>query len=156
LADEFVASYPDTLPRRLEWLSNNLRIGRQRFLRLMGLAPDDIEEHLGVPWEAIAERWPDEARWVEELLRQLIAPFSYDWKALAERLRQLAEDAAHQQPQGLSRAAGYVGRLGAVPPAERQQILLTLIAQGGPDVLGWLLEYLTQPATDGVAPAGKD
>src|SRR5258708_677559 len=106
LADEFEASYPDTLPRRLEWLSNSLRIDRPRFLRLMGLAPGEVEQNLDAPWEVLAERWEDRAWWIEELLCQLIARFGYDWKTLANRLHQLAEDAACPEPERSSRSPG--------------------------------------------------
>jgi hypothetical protein len=61
LANEFEESYPDTLPRRLEWLAEHLRIDRSRFLRLLGLTPGEVEENLGASWEMIAERWQDGA-----------------------------------------------------------------------------------------------
>jgi hypothetical protein len=156
LADEFVASYPDNLPRRLEWLSNNLRIDRRRFLRLMGLPPDDVEENLDAPWEVIAKRWEDQARWVEELLCQLIALFGYDWRSLANRLHDLAGDAQRRGPECIPRPAGHVARLRTLPPADREMTLLTLIAEGGPDVLVWLIEYLTQPAAAGTSSPSQE
>ncbi|HEV3256492.1 MAG TPA: hypothetical protein VG013_06420 [Gemmataceae bacterium] len=149
LADEFVASYPESLPRRLGWLSENLRIDRPRFLRQIGLAPDEVEKNLDTPWEVIAKQWEDQAWWVEELLCQLIALFSYDWRTLANRLHQLAADANRPQPEYVSRPSGHVARLHTLPPADREKTLITLIAQGGPDALTWLIEYLTQPANGG-------
>ncbi len=145
LADEFAASYPATLPERLEWLSENLRIYRPRFLRLMGLAADEAEMDLDTPWEVMASRWEDRAWWIEELLCQLIALFDYDWKALANRLHQLA---ANGESGRVSSPAGHMARLPSLPPVERERTLLTRIAEGGPDVLTWLIEYLTQPAAD--------
>jgi hypothetical protein len=68
LGEEFDEAYPDSLPRRLECLADHLRIDRARFLRLMGLAPDEVEANLDAPWEAIAEQWEDQAWWVQELL----------------------------------------------------------------------------------------
>jgi hypothetical protein len=141
LADEFVKSYPKGLPDRLAWLADQLRIDRPRFLRLLELAPEEVAANLGSPWEAIAERWPDQALWVEELLRELIAMFGYDWRALADRLHQLADAGA--QP------AGKLDRLRAASRVDREELLLALISQGGPDVLLWLLEYLRQPRRNG-------
>jgi hypothetical protein len=149
LGEEFDESYPDTLPGRLEWLTDHLRIDRPRFLRLMGLAPDEVEANLHAPWEALAERWQDEAWWVEELLCQLIALFGYDWRALANRLHQPAEAGARPELERVSRPAGHIDRLRAVPPCGREETLLALISQGGPDALVWLVEYLTQSARDG-------
>jgi hypothetical protein len=137
LSEEFVASYPDALALRLEWLANHLRIDRARFLRLLGLAPAAVEENLDTPWATIAQRWPDQARWVEQLLSQLIGLFGYDWTSLADRLHHLAGSAGPSQ------------RLQTVSPQRREEILLALIGAGGPDVLDWLLEYLTLPATNG-------
>jgi hypothetical protein len=149
LGEEFDESYPDTLPGRLEWLADHLRIDRPRFLRLMGFAPDEVEANLHTPWEAIAGQWEDEARWVEELLCQLITLFGYDWRALANRLHQPAEAEARPELERVSRPAGHSDRLPAVPPRDREETLLALISQGGPDVLVWLLEYLTQSTRNG-------
>src|SRR5262245_32521647 len=109
LGEEFVGSYPDTLPGRLEWLADHLRIDRARFLRLMGLAPDEVEANLQAPWESIAEKWEDGARWVEELLCQLMALFGYDWRALANCLHQPAEAGARPELERVSRPAGPIG-----------------------------------------------
>ena len=149
LGEEFDQSYPDTLPGRLEWLADHLGIDRPRFLRLMGLAPDEVEANLHVPWEAIAEQREDEARWVEQLLCQLIALFGYDWRALANRLHQPAEADARPELDRVSRPAGQIGRLRAIPPCDREETLLALISQGGPDALVWLIEYLTQSTRNG-------
>jgi hypothetical protein len=149
LGEEFDEAYPDTLPRRLEWLADHLRIDRSRFLRLMGLAPDEVEANLDTPWEAIAEQWEDQAWWVEELLCQLIALFSYDWRALANRLHQPAEAGTRPELERVSRPAGQIDRLQASPPCGREETVLALISQGGPDALVWLIEYLTQSTTDG-------
>jgi len=148
LGEEFDESYPETLPGRLEWLADHLRIDRSRFLGLMGLAPDEVEANLQSPWEEIAEQWGDEAWWVEELLCQLIALFGYDWRALADRLHQPAEADARPEIERVSRPAGHIPRLRAVPPCGREETLLALISQGGPDVLVWLLEYLTLSPRD--------
>jgi hypothetical protein len=155
LSEEFVESYPDTLPLRLEWLADHLRIDRARFLRLLGLAPDEVEENLTTPWETIAAQWEDQARWVAELLSQLIALFSYDWKALAGRLHQSTEAGA--RPERVSAPAGHTDRPRTVfPGGGREETLLTLISQGGPDALVWLVEYLKQSATDGAVSPNHD
>jgi hypothetical protein len=88
-------------------------------------------------------------RWVEQLLSELIALFGYDWRALANRLHQPAETGARPEPEGVWRPAGYVGRLPTLAPGVREETLLALISQGGPDVLLWLIEYLMQPVADG-------
>src|SRR5262249_2815688 len=97
----------------------------------------------------IAEKWEDGARWVEELLCQLMALFGYDWRALANCLHQPAEAGVRPELERVSRPAGPIGRLRTVPPCGREETLLALISQGGPDVLLWLLEYLTQSTRDG-------
>jgi hypothetical protein len=152
LADEFAASYPDTLPRRLAWLAEHLRIDRSRFLRLIGLAPEEVEANFAASWEAIAERWPEGAQWAEQLLSELIALFGYDWRALANRLHRPAESGARPGPEGVWRPAGQVGLLPTLAPRVREETLLALLSQGGPDVHLWLIEYLMQPAANGQTP----
>ncbi|MBV9123867.1 MAG: hypothetical protein JO112_10960 [Planctomycetes bacterium] len=152
LGEEFHASYPDTLPGRLEWLANHLDIDRPRFLRLMGLTPDEVEANLQTPWKVIFAQWKDEARWIEELLCQLIAFFGYDWKALANRLHQPTVESARPELEGVSRLSGHFTKLRTVPSCNREEMLLALIHQGGQDVLGWLLEYLTLSLRDGAKP----
>ncbi len=132
LARDFVASYPESLPSRLAWLEEHLRIDRVRFLRLLGLSPEEIEDNLHASWETITERWEYWARWIEELLRQLVALFGYDWRALADLIRPPAE----------------IG----VRPTRREEILLARIAEGGPGVRRALIEYLMQTATNGALP----
>jgi hypothetical protein len=149
LGEEFDESYPDTLPGRLEWIADHLRIDRPRLLRLMGLTPDEVEANLHAPWDVIAQQWEDEAWWVEELLCQLIALFGYDWRALANRLHQPADAGARSEFERVSRPAGHIDRLWAVRPCDREETLLARISQGGPDVLVWLVEYLTQPTRNG-------
>jgi hypothetical protein len=56
----------------------------------------------------------------------------------------------------VSRPAGHVERLPTVPPDRREETLLTLISQGGPDVLAWLIEYLTQSAANGAVSQSHD
>jgi hypothetical protein len=148
LGEEFDESYPDTLAGRLEWLADHLRIDRHCFLRLMGLAPDEVEANLPTSWQTIADRWGSRALWVEQILSQLIALFGYDWRALADRLHQLAETGQQPEP-------GRVERLQTVPPSRREETLLALIGEGGPDVLTWLIEYLTQPARNGAMSEGR-
>jgi hypothetical protein len=155
LGEEFIESYPDTLPLRLEWLADHLRIDRARFLRLMGLAAEGVEENFDTSWEKIAAKWKDQAWWVEELLCQLIAFFGYDWRALADRLHQPTEADAPPRPERVSSLNGHSGRLWTVPPDRREETLLTLISQGGPDALLWLVEYLTQSAADGTVPRNQ-
>src|SRR5260221_14517586 len=94
LADEFVAAYPSTLPERLEWPSNNLLIDRPRFLRLMGLSHEEVERELDTSWEELARRWEAGARWIEDLLRDLLAMYDFDWRTLGTRLHQLASNGA--------------------------------------------------------------
>jgi hypothetical protein len=149
LGEEFDESYPDILPGRLQWLADHLRIDRPRFLRLMGLTPDEVKANLHAPWEVIVEQWEDEAWWVEELLCQLIALFGYDWRALAHRLHQPAEAAVRPELQCVSRPDGHIDRLRTLPPCGQEETLLALISQGGPNVLGWLIQYLTQSQRNG-------
>jgi hypothetical protein len=151
LGEEFDASYPHTLPSRLEWLADHLRIDRPRFLRLMGLAPHEVEANLHAPWEVITERWQEQARWVGELLCQLIALFGYDWRVLADRLHQPADAVARTELERVSQPAGSIDRLRAVPACDREATLLALISQGGPDVLVWLIDYLTQSTRNGAS-----
>lgn len=144
LADEFVESYPKTLPARIEWLADSLRIDRARLLRLMGLTPEEIEVNLERPWEVIAERYEYQTRWAVELLAAFLARFRYDWKVLADRLHQRAAAAANSQGDRAAPSAGHPAQLCNLPPADREKVLLTLIAEGGPDALTWLFEYLSQ------------
>jgi hypothetical protein len=141
LADEFVESYPKALPARLGWLADNLRLGRPRLLRLLGLTPDEVEANLDTPWETIAARWPHQALWISQILVNLIASFGYNWRALAERFHQPAP-----------RPDGQADWPVAGTRCSREEVLLALIHRGGRDILDWLIEYLMPSATDGVIP----
>jgi hypothetical protein len=147
-ADEFAAFYPTSLPRRLEWLSENLLIERPRFLRLMGLTPQEVEQNLDAPWEAVAERWQIRAIQVSELLGRLIAEFRSDWRPLAQHLHQLAEG-TQRQPAPPVPPEFHAARLDVLPLHEREKVLLTLIAEGGPGDLTWLIKYLSLPLANG-------
>jgi len=130
---EFVRAYPSALPSRLEWLADHLHIDRRRVLRLMGVEQPQIEHCLGESWaEVVAER-EEQATWVDQLLRQLVARFQYD----PERIASVVRSQAYQ---------GKVEPLLRTPEDDRERVILSMIAEGGPDVMNWLLEYLSQPA----------
>jgi hypothetical protein len=76
---------------------------------------------------------------VEQLLRQLIAAFHYDWEALACLLQQ-------------QKLRGKFQPLPCTPAGDRERVLLAMIAEGGPDGLEWLVEYLSQPAAASTRP----
>ncbi len=154
LAEAFDQSYPDGLAPRLAWLADHLRIDRARLLRLLGLAPDEVTENLHASWETIAERWGDQAGWVEELLSQLIAFFGYDWRALANRLHEPSEAGEQPEPERAFRPVGRIECLRTVPPEQREETLLARISEGGPDVLVSLLQFLRSPM-NGAIPQGK-
>jgi hypothetical protein len=139
LVDAFLRAYPRELPRRLAWLADQLRIDRPRLLRLMGLPPEEVERQHDRAWDALVTQWPDRALWVEQLLRQLVAAFHYDWEELACLL--------HQQ-----KLRGKFQPLAHTPGPDRERVLLSRIAEGGPDVLEWLVEYLSQPTGDPTRP----
>jgi hypothetical protein len=91
LAANFERSYPEELPAQLDWWAKVLEIDRSRILFLMGMDGLEIVRAGGRPWSKVIEAESDRAAWLEELLSQLVAIYSYDWSALSADLKRERE-----------------------------------------------------------------
>jgi hypothetical protein len=88
LARAFERVYPETLPERLQWWSDVLGIDRVRFLRVLGMTQEEANASRAVPWSEILKTREDQGWWVDGALGELLALFSYDWKAFASWFHQ--------------------------------------------------------------------
>lgn len=146
-AADFEQAYPEELPDRLRWFVEALGVSQNHLLRLMGVPRNEVERLAegGVDWRWAVQHFGEEpAWWAESLVRQAIVFYQYDWHALKERL-------AHPLDKEFEVAelGGRFTTLGSLPADRREDILLTQIAQGGPQVTLALVAYLSQP--EGIA-----
>ncbi len=147
-AEEFERQYPETLPRRLQWLTQNVGIRQYHLLRLMGVSRLDAEEceEGSVGWSSAVETFSEaQMSWAEERIYQALDFYHFDWKALEERLHQPLD-----REFSVARPGGETLSLGEIPEEEREDILLNLIAQGGAQSITALIAFLSMP---GVVPA---
>jgi hypothetical protein len=128
-AEALRRAYPKRLPERLSWLCDNLAIGKERMLRLMGFSAAETHCRLDLSWEELVQRWPEQAQWAEGLLRELLHLHQNDWQRLAGYFR---------PPNGTPTSF----ETGPPYPADFLEGLLGPIAQGGPEVTGQVFQYL--------------
>jgi hypothetical protein len=150
LATEFENVYPEALPKRLAWWCRVLGVDRSRFLRMMGMSPDEAIRQANSSWEAILKKkeCEEDGWWVEGKLHDLVALFDYDWKALAKRLHQTAE--AHgQELNGATRKKRDIEKQAHVSSGKHAEVLLDQLAKGGPQSFSALIAYLSGGALAG-------
>jgi hypothetical protein len=138
----FSDQYPEHIGDRLAWFARELGIGEGRLLSLLGLIPSAAPSlpSGGVDWEAVVRKHEDQAWWAEGILYDTLALFDYDARALCQFLSgSAARDGSISGPGGVPIA------LSELSPAERDRLLLTLVAVGGPVGRQALLAYLAQP-----------
>jgi len=143
-ARRFRKEYGETLADHLKFWKKSLGIDPDRMLRILGFGPHDVERlepkiDLG-RWDAIAEEAGERGWLVDGLLLDLLSRHSYNWRALGEELRGTKD---HREEARLTRRPGSVETLHLVPPEGRHGILLNQIADGGPQALSALVEYLS-------------
>jgi hypothetical protein len=149
-AAEFEREYPEELPDRLRWFTERLGIQPYHLLRLMGLSRPEAEALAKGPldWDAVIARYSEEsAWWAEGTVMNLLSYYHFDWHALRERL--------HQPPDRsmrIYRPGGWAVSPDELPREERESILLTLIAEGGPRSSAAALAYLLHPAGPAARP----
>ena len=105
-AADFEGSYPEELPDRLRWFVEDLGVGQNHLLRLMGVPRDEVERLAegGVDWSWVVQHFGEErAWWAESVIRQAIVLYQCDWLALKDRLsRPMGEEFEVAQPGGVS------------------------------------------------------
>jgi DNA-binding transcriptional ArsR family regulator len=113
LAANFERSYPEELPAQLAWWAKVLEIDRSHMLRLMGMDWLEIVRAGGRPWSKVIEAESDRAAWLEELLCQLVAIYSYDWSALSADLKREreAEQVSRLRARRARKRPGFSGSL---------------------------------------------
>jgi hypothetical protein len=148
LADTFDKAYPESLPQRLRWWCQVLGIDRGRFLRLMGMSAQQAAQNKDRDWEEILEdrEWQERGWWLEGKLHEILTLFHYDWKELAEYLHQPQAADGQEAPSRVARPKGKVIPLRCRPNGQDANLLLNLLAEGGPESLPALLVYLSEPA----------
>jgi hypothetical protein len=139
-ADDFEEGYPEVLADRLRWFHDRMGVGQDRLLRLIGIPPAEVKELAegrGVDWKWVAEQYGDGASWAEEMLLQAVAFFDYNWEGLRDHIRQpLRAEYEIGQP-------GKLVPLRKLRPAQQDNALLTLIAEGSPRVIPVLIVFLS-------------
>lgn len=137
LADEFDKVYPDELPERLEWLSENLQLQQEALLGLMGVEPPEPgKQPRKYTWQQIVKEYDRECCWLEDKLCQLLATFHFDWRGLSDYL--------HHQPEAsfrVNRPGGEVP-IEKLSPRDRDALLVFLVAQDNPQSIRALEAYL--------------
>jgi hypothetical protein len=139
-ADDFEKSYPDSLPDRLRWFHQELKVDRDRLLRLIGVPADKLEGHHDDLWDWAVDSYPDGAAWAEEMLLQTITFFDYNWRALQDCIRQPLGEQFRVHQQG-----GEVVQLKELATAEQDKVLLSLIGEGGEKAVHPLVVFLSLP-----------
>jgi hypothetical protein len=143
-ADDFEREYPEDLAGRLRWFVNRLGVRQERLLRLAGLSRKDAVDLAaggGVDWSWVVQHVGEEAAWwAESAIGQALVLYQYNSHALRERLgRPVDKEFDLVQP------GGRVVPLSCLPPDEREEALLTLATQDGPQSVQALIAYLSQP-----------
>jgi hypothetical protein len=148
LADKFDAVYPEELPARLRWWSKNLDIDRVRLLRLMGMSARQARESKDRDLKEILKSpiWESKAQLVEGALHRLLALFHYDWHTLAERSHNPVVPTEPAQPSRVSHRKGAGTRPRSMLNGDGADLLLRRLAEGGPQALPALLEFLASAA----------
>jgi hypothetical protein len=150
-ADDFEREYPEELDDRLDWFVDQLGVRQEQLLRLMGIPRKDIADLTArgvVDWSGVVQRvGEDAAWWAESALRRTLVLYQYDWKALKERLRRPVDEEFE-----LVQVGGRVVPLSRMPADQREEALLTLAAQDGPQSVTALIAYLSHP---GIVLAGS-
>jgi hypothetical protein len=150
LARKFDAAYPEELAARVRWWCETLGLDRVRLLRLIGMSPrqaalsksKDLQEILQNP------EWKENAWRVEGMLHKLLSLFHYDWHALAAHIQSPGTRTEGEGPSRITRQEGEVDRLGNTPDGSAADLLIERMAQGGPDALSALVEYLVAAQAD--------
>jgi hypothetical protein len=142
-ADDFERSYPEELPDRLRWFVQELGVSQSHLLRLMGVSRDEVERLAegGVDWGWAVKHFGERpAWWADSVIRQAIVLYQYDWRALKDRLSRPVD-----REFELAEPGGRFTALGDLPADRREEALLVLIAQDGPQSASALIAYLSQP-----------
>jgi hypothetical protein len=142
-AREFRKAYGETLADHLKFWQKSLGINDERMLGILGFDPQDEGLMLMIrrrDWEAIAEVAGERGWFVDGLLLELLSRHSYNRHALAEELHGTTH---HREKARSSRRTDSVETLPLVPPEGRHGILLNQVADGGPQALSALVEYLS-------------
>jgi hypothetical protein len=111
---------------------------------LLGLSREEVKGLIaaGVDWEAVVEQVGEQAAWwAERTVARAIHMFRFDWRALKE---ELVRPVRHPEFLAPLPGARFVP-LNTLPPEKAEDILLTLIADGGPSAYLALLAYLRLP-----------
>jgi hypothetical protein len=141
-AADFERVYPESLPDRLRWFVSELGISQNHVLRLMGVPREQVEQLAegSVDWDWVVKQFGEgPAWWAESTIRQALVFYQYDWRAFKERLsRPVDKEFEVTEPGGRS------SPLGSLPADRREEVLLVLVAQGGPQSTSALIAYLSQ------------
>jgi len=151
LASNFERVYPETLPRQLAWWVRSLGIKPSRFIQLIQARPGQASNPTPRTWQQLVTVHRQRAVWIEELLGQLLARYSYDWEALAADLNEPPKSRLEGYSpriiphRGKSRTIQkYQSLVEASHRSRRDRAPLKSIYRGGPDALNSLLSYLAK------------
>lgn len=145
-ATRFEAEYPEDLPGRLLWWSKKLGIDRVRLLRMFGMSERQAKARKGEGLDRILKdpRREANALMIEGGLHRLLALYQYDVKALAEQIHRSLAPQETEEATRVTRRKGAVKRLPYRTNGDASELLLSRIAEGGPQLLSALEAYLAQ------------
>jgi hypothetical protein len=138
------AVYPEELSARLQWWSDVLGLDRPRLLRMIGLSARQAAERKDQDLKDILQSadWEANAQLVEGGLLRLLSLFHYDWQALAERIHGMSVATEGEKPTRVPGRKGEGKRDRSIPNGVDADLLISRIADGGPQLLSALLAYL--------------
>jgi hypothetical protein len=142
-AADFERAYPEELPDRLRWFVESLGVRPNHLLRLMGAPREQVQllAEGAIDWRwAVRQFGEGSAWWAESAIRQAIVLYQYDWRALKGRLSRPVDREFEVAAPG-----GHGVALRDLPADRREEALLGLIAQDGPQSSSALVAYLSQP-----------
>ena len=151
LATNFETAYPYTLARRLAWWVKVLGVNQSRFIQLIQFRADKASRLIPRTWQELVRANRKDSVWVEELLGQIVARYSYDWEALAEDLNEHSSSRFRDKSRGikpfqrsvLTVQKPYIAHR-STHLSTRDQELLKTIYKGGRQSLEALFHFLAK------------
>jgi len=127
--------YPDTLPKRIEWLESSLGLDRARILDLAGVAVPMPSFPPLTEWEQLAAGESDRLGEAEQILFSFVSQFCNDVVKARGFLDQVRQDAAF-----CTKHLPFLTRFST--SQEKDAALLGIIHEGGTDFLVALGAFL--------------
>lgn len=127
--------YPETLPKRMEWLENGLGLDRDRVLELAGVTDPKSSVQLLTEWEQLAVREGDRLEAAEQILFSFVSQFCNDVAKARDFLDHVRQDA-----EFCTKHLPFLTRFST--STEKNAALLGIIHEGGTDFIVALGAFL--------------